>query len=120
MISEAYLWIWLRGESEPVVCGKLKAGNSGYGFVYGRSYLERSNAIALDPVELPLQETFFTPPYGEIHSVIRDAAPDAWGRRVLLYMSGGEALTELDFLLRSGNDRIGALDVTKLQLDPGL
>jgi serine/threonine-protein kinase HipA len=49
MTSEAYIWIWLPGEYEPVVCGKLEADNTAYKFVYGRSYLQRSNAIALDP-----------------------------------------------------------------------
>lgn len=112
MTSEAYIWIWLPDESEPVVCGKL-AGEAGvYSFVYGRSYLERANAIALDPFELPLQEGIFSPSFGETHSVIRDAAPDAWGRRVMMYQSGGRPLSELDYLLRAGKDRIGALDVT--------
>ena len=109
MTSEAYIWIWLPGEHNPVVCGKLVADNNVYSFVYGRSYLERINAIALDPRELPLQDGTFSPSFGETHSVIRDAAPDAWGRRVLIYKSGGQALSELDYLLQAGRDRIGAL-----------
>ena len=112
MISEAYIWIWLPDAHKPVVCGKLEADNTFYNFVYGRSYLERSDAIALDPVELPLQDGVFTPTFGETHSVIRDAAPDAWGRRVLLYKSGGHPFSELDYLLQAGKDRIGAMDVT--------
>ena len=111
MTSEAYIWIWLPGEHEPVVCGKLEADNNIYSFIYGRSYLERPNAIALDLRELPLQDRVFSPSFGETHSVIRDAAPDAWGRRVLTYKSGGQALSELDYLLQAGRDRIGALDV---------
>lgn len=51
-------------------------------------------------------------------SAIRDAAPDAWGRRVILNRTFGTygtaldalELDELDFLLESGSDRIGALD----------
>lgn len=111
MTSEAYIWIWLPGEQEPVVCGKLSADNTIYSFVYGRSYLERPEAIALDPRELPLEEGIFSPSFGETHSVIRDAAPDAWGRRVLAYKCGGRPLSELDCLLQTGRDRIGALDV---------
>jgi serine/threonine-protein kinase HipA len=111
MISEAYIWIWLPGDHEPVVCGKLEADNNIYSFVYGRSYLERSNAMALDPLVLPLQDRVFSPSFGETHSVIRDAAPDAWGRRVLIYKSGGQVLSELDYLLQAGRDRFGALDV---------
>ena len=94
-----------------MVCGKLVADNTSYSFVYGRSYLERANAIALDPVELPLRAGIFSPTFGETHSVIRDAAPDAWGRRVLLYRARGRTFSELDYLLLAGNDRIGALDV---------
>jgi len=49
---------------------------------------------------------------------IRDGAPDAWGRRVIinkkLGMKGADtdtaALDELTYLLESGSDRIGALD----------
>lgn len=111
MTSEAYIWIWLPGDHKPVVCGKLEADNNIYSFIYGRSYLERPNAIALDPRELPLDEEIFSPSFGETHSVIRDAAPDAWGRRVFAYKSGGQALSELDYLLQAGRDRIGALDV---------
>lgn len=110
MTSEAYIWIWLPGEHTPVVCGKLQAENNAYSFVYGRSYLERFNAVALDPRELPLREGIFSPPFGETHNAIRDAAPDAWGRRVLSYKSGGKPLSELDYLLMAGRDRIGALD----------
>ena len=51
-------------------------------------------------------------------SCIRDASPDAWGRRVLinrkLGLKGQDAskteLTELAYLLESGSDRTGALD----------
>jgi serine/threonine-protein kinase HipA len=51
-------------------------------------------------------------------SAIRDGAPDAWGRRVILNhkfgVKGEEIdnveLDELVFLLESGSDRIGALD----------
>jgi serine/threonine-protein kinase HipA len=49
---------------------------------------------------------------------IRDAAPDAWGRRVIInkklgIKGGGTDTAELDeltYLLESGSDRIGALD----------
>jgi len=51
-------------------------------------------------------------------SCLRDASPDAWGRRVLINQKfgakGADAadieLDELTYLLESGSDRIGALD----------
>lgn len=85
----------------------------------GRSYLERPNAIAIYDRELPLQAGLMRPLDGmSIPSCIRDAAPDAWGRRViinnLLGLKGARAdnanLNELTYLLTSGSDRIGALD----------
>ncbi len=52
MISEksgnrqAFVWIWLPGATEPVVAGKLSAYGDTLVFHYGRSYLERRNAIS--------------------------------------------------------------------------
>ena len=117
--QEAYVWIWLPGEIEPVVAGKLEAENERIHFNYGRSYLERSNAIPLYEPELPLQPGVL-PLLGDldIPNCIRDAAPDAWGRRVIINRRLGKKgrdtdtaeLDELTYLLESGSDRIGALD----------
>lgn len=84
--KEAYVWIWLAGETEPVVCGKLEADGELVRFNYGRSYLERRNAIPVYEPELPLQPGIL-PLLGdlEIPNCIRDAAPDAWGRRVMTF-----------------------------------
>lgn len=109
MISEAFVWIWLPDEAKPVLCGKLQDVAGELHFLYGKSYLERGNAIPLDIREMPLESGVFRPRAGEMHSVIRDAAPDAWGRRVLLYRLTKNTVTELDYLLEAGLDRIGAL-----------
>ncbi len=87
-------------------------------FVYGRSYLARSNAEPLYEPELPLRSGGHEPVNGLDHfSCLRDAAPDAWGRRVIesrLFGRGeivvGRAVDELAYLLHSGSDRTGALD----------
>lgn len=119
-VNEAYVWIWLPNATEPVVAGRIARQNDGrLLFNYGQSYLARANAIAIYAPELPLQA-------GEIPlhenmqlpSCIRDASPDAWGRRVIinrtLGLRGRNAdpleLDELTYLLESGSDRIGALD----------
>jgi serine/threonine-protein kinase HipA len=117
--QEAYVWIWLPGETKPVVAGVLQRVGTQLLFNYGRSYLARENGISIYEPELPLQP-------GEIPLAndlsmpgsIRDASPDAWGRRVLinrkLSVKGKEAgshdLGELTYLLESGSDRAGALD----------
>jgi len=113
------VWIWLPGATDPVVAGKLTAEGDSLLFNYGRSYLERENAISLYDAELPLKTGVLQPRKGlDMPGCIRDAAPDAWGRRVLLNRLIGvkgrnAAATELDeltCLLESGSDRIGALD----------
>jgi serine/threonine-protein kinase HipA len=121
--KEAFVWIWLPGETQPVVAGKLEADNGIIHFNYGRSYLDRTDdknpAIPIYEPELPLRAGLL-PLLGdlEIPNCIRDAAPDAWGRRVIINkqfgLKGRDAdtgsLDELIYLLESGSDRIGALD----------
>ena len=112
--QEAYVWIWLPSETQAVVIGRLyDAGESPqrYFFTYGRSYLERPNAIPVSPLELPLERGPQEPQgLNRIPGCLRDGGPDAWGRRVLESTYGETSLTELDYLLLSRSDRIGALD----------
>ncbi|WP_027855297.1 type II toxin-antitoxin system HipA family toxin [Marinobacterium litorale] len=114
---EAYVWVWLPGETDPVVAGLITQDADRLMFNYGRSYLERDNAISLYEPELPLVQGLLEPLPGlEMASCLRDASPDAWGRRVILnklFGKGGrddQKIGELQFLINSGSDRIGALD----------
>ena len=117
--SEAFVWIWLPDQSEPVVAGRIERDGGRYIFNYGRSYLERKDAIALYEPELPLQRGVISPLDGlTLAGCLRDGAPDAWGRRVIINRLYGQksaevdvsALDEITYLLKSGSDRIGALD----------
>jgi len=121
---EAYVWVWLPGQVEPVVAGRLAPTERGLQFNYGRSYLALSGAIALYEPELPLQQGLLPLRAGiTMPGCIRDASPDAWGRRVLINRLHGSKwrntdtadLDEMTYLLESGSDRIGALD---FQLSP--
>ncbi len=117
--AEAFVWVWLPGATTPVVAGRLYADGDRLLFNYGRSYLARNDAIALYEPELPLR-TGALPllPGLNMPNCIRDAAPDAWGRRVILNRRLGKSgkeidtseLDELTYLLESGSDRSGALD----------
>ena len=116
---EAFVWIWLPGKTAPVVAGRVHAEDDHFVFTYGRSYLAREDAIPVYAPELPLRTGAIVPePPLEIANALRDASPDAWGRRVIAHRfagGGGRAgdlfdLDELTFMLRSGSDRIGALD----------
>lgn len=109
--EEAYVWMWLPHATEPVVVGKMVAINGRYHFTYGQSYRARANAMPLSPFELPLQTGTFSPAgLHEMPSCLRDASPDAWGRRLIDYQFPLMNPNELDYLLLSGSDRIGALD----------
>lgn len=116
---EAYVWTWLPDRAEPVVAGRLAPTGQGLQFNYGRSWLEREDRVPLYLPELPLQPGLLPLPTGlSMPGCLRDAAPDAWGRRVILNRLLGRAgrdadtavLDELSYLLQSGSDRIGALD----------
>lgn len=126
--TEAFVWIWLPGETEPVVAGKIEADGDRLFFNYGKSYLARINdtprAIPIYEPELPLKSGFIPNLDGlTMPGCIRDSAPDAWGRRVIINKKHGTkgqdidtaSLDELTYLLESGSDRIGALD---FQLSP--
>jgi serine/threonine-protein kinase HipA len=119
-LDEAYVWIWLPTETQPVIAGRLAIQTDGrIGFNYGQSYLSRHNAIAIYLPELPLKSGAI-PVHANMQmpSCIRDASPDAWGRRVIINRMVSQQerskqtfeLDELTYLLESGSDRIGALD----------
>ena len=105
------------------MAGRLEADNGSVLFNYGKSYLERIGgqpaAMSIYEPELPLRAGALPPFEGlTLPGCIRDAAPDAWGRRVIinkqLGLKGADTdtaeLDELTYLLESGSDRIGALD----------
>ena len=117
--TEAFVWAWLPGASEPVAAGRLEASGEIVYFTYGRSYLERFGAIPLYLPELPLRRGRIRPLAGlTVAGYIRDAGPDAWGQRVILQRRSGYLTADSDtgdlglltYLLESGSDRIGALD----------
>jgi serine/threonine-protein kinase HipA len=117
--TEAFVWVWLPGDTKPVVAGRLFSVGEQLLYNYGRSYLARNNAIPLYEPELPLGAGVLPLTPGlTMPNCLRDAAPDAWGRRVIINSIFGKSgkdidtaeIDELTYLLESGSDRIGALD----------
>ena len=95
--------IWLEDQDEPVPCGRLThtydGRNSFSEFSYGKRYLERANAIPIDPIRLPLDNRVYTTEEGfDLPGAIRDASPDGWGRHVLSRLKGAQELAEIDYL----------------------
>lgn len=127
MISEKALMVhtFLPGATEAVPAGKLFLQEEGIDlrssrFIYGLRYLKRNGAIEIDPVGLGMlqgqrvagQELFAQE--SALFGGIRDAAPDAWGRRVIEAKKRvpANSLPESVYLLEAGPNRTGALDIT--------
>ncbi len=129
MISErqVYIYIQLPGSLESMPAAILRVQTLSDGmcigrFRYGERYLQHAQAIALDPYQLPLNNVVyeFTKLKG-IPGAVRDASPDAWGRRVIefkLEKAAGE-LEELDYLLHGPQDNAGNLNFG-LNVEPPL
>ena len=112
---ECFVYIVLPGETEFVTAARFRVsktrdGNAAGEFVYGKRYLERADAVELDPVELKLTATRSeTTRMGGFFGAIRDATPDFWGRRVIERNAGLPQLEDFDYLMQGPDDRAGAL-----------
>jgi serine/threonine-protein kinase HipA len=110
-----YVYITLPGQTKSVTAGRYElqmdperppVGR----FLYGRSYLGRRDAVEIDPVELKIAERLYeTTQHDGVFGSLRDAAPDYWGRLVVERALGKAKLPEIDYLLKSRDDRAGAL-----------
>jgi serine/threonine-protein kinase HipA len=117
MTSErgCYVYIVLPGATDFVTAGRFEVsvtseGDSVGRFFYGRRYLERSDAVELDPVELRLRRgQYETARMDGFFGAIRDAMPDYWGRLVIERNTGHTQLEEFDYLMYGPDDRAGAL-----------
>ncbi len=113
--SECFVYITLPGQLDSVTAGRFalmvdRRGMSVGQFVYGRSYQNLAEAVEIDPVELKLLDTTYeSGQLGGIFGALRDAGPDAWGRRIIEKHAGKAQLGEVDYLLESPDDRAGAL-----------
>jgi serine/threonine-protein kinase HipA len=113
--SECFVYIALPGETEFVTAGRFQRSFDRHGvatgrFVYGKSYLDRKNAVPIDPIELKLSGTTYeTRLLKGIFGALRDASPDHWGRRIIERQFGSPGPDEIDYLLHSPDDRAGAL-----------
>lgn len=112
-----YVYTQLPSTFEWVPCASLKVKEVGSGafqgtFTYGKRYLERKNVVELDPYHLKLTDKpmQFTKLKG-IPGALRDASPDAWGRRVIQACLGRQEsdISEMEYLLNGPDDGAGSL-----------
>jgi serine/threonine-protein kinase HipA len=124
---ECYVHVQIPGALETVPAAllaieKLADGTYVGRFRYGDRYLERQNAVALDPFELPLDNGLreFTAFKG-VPGAVRDASPDFWGRKVIehrLRRAAGD-LEEIDYIVHGPADGAGYLSFSsELPLKP--
>jgi serine/threonine-protein kinase HipA len=112
---ECYVYIVPPGATKFVTAGRFEVsrtpdGDSVGRFLYGRRYLERRDAVELDPVVLRLRRgQYETARMDGFFGAIRDAMPDYWGRRVIERNTGHTQLEEFDYLMYGPDDRAGAL-----------
>ncbi len=121
--SECYVYITPPGTTEAVTAARFELSEKGGvplgRLVYGRSYLERPDAVEIDPVDLKLApRAYETVALKGIFGALRDAGPDYWGRRVIERNVAKAPLGELDYLLHSPDDRAGALGFGLNQTPP--
>ena len=113
--QECYVYIVPPGSTEFVTAGRFEVsrtpdGDSVGAFFYGQRYLERSDAVELDPVELRLRRgQYETARMEGFFGAIRDSMPDYWGRHVIERNTGHTQLEEFDYLMYGPDDRAGAL-----------
>ncbi len=107
-----WVWVYLPGQAEPVLCGRYDRTRTEAGivgaFTYGRSYLERDEGVPLDPIVLPLEaKRYETAGLAGWFSVLLDAGPDAWGRRLIDRAIGAQ--DERGYLLNAHGQTVGAI-----------
>lgn len=126
MTSELSCFVYLQmpASLEVVTCGRFDLTSLGPGsgagrFVYSRRYRSRADAVAIDPIDLPIEDvTFETANLGGVFGVLRDALPDAWGRLAIERVLDRSESSEVELLLQSPEDRVGALSFGLAQDPP--
>src|SRR6267154_711106 len=124
-VTEQKLYVFAFTDTQWVPCGQLTLTEDGAKllastFAYGLRYLERPGALEVDPVSLSLRDksavrgnALFPPNNLPTFGGIRDAAPDAWGRRVIesRLKVPANSLPESTYLSHAGSQRVGAFDI---------
>jgi serine/threonine-protein kinase HipA len=123
--ADQKLFVFVYLDTEWLPCGQLTLSEDGAKllastFAYGLRYLLRPGALEVDPVALSIRDklavrgkALFPPNNLPSFGGIRDAAPDAWGRRVIesRLKVPANSLPESAYLVHAGSQRVGALDI---------
>ena len=110
--DQLFLW-WLGNPAVPRPVGELGlvAGGRSVSLRYGPDWLRSGFALSED---LPMAGELFVPRDKDCAAgAVDDARPDRWGERVIRRFETTPRLSILEFLLFAGDDRYGALGVSR-------
>lgn len=112
--TEKPVWVWLPEKHTPIQCGVFSLKNKVGTFHYLPEYKERKDALALDPLNLPitrstrgLKETRQDGLFG----VFRDASPEGFGLAMLEHLQNRTLSDPMLRLELSEGDAVGAVEV---------
>ena len=116
-LDDLYLW-YLGDPATPRSVGALKLVSAGKGVSlhYDKDWLANGFALSED---LPLVDNEFLPP-GRLGAdaqravgAVDDARPDRWGEKVIRFVDKPKRLSLMEYLYYAGDDRFGALGVSR-------
>lgn len=107
-----FVYMYMNGKYEK--CALLNYDGSTYYLAYGKKYLERTDKIAIDPLNLPFYQKIFESE--KMFGAIKDSSPDRWGR-YLLEKKFNRVLSEMEYVLANGIDHVGALAFSPTEYD---
>jgi len=108
------VWVWRPGSVEPVRAGDFTLDNKVGTFTYAANYRDLADAVALDPLRLPITQR--PRPIKEtrqdgLFGVFRDASPEGFGLSLLQHLHKKDYADLLDRLEASSGDAVGAIEV---------
>ncbi len=103
MTKDFYIFIYLDG-IQPTLCARGIYEPGLFKLKYDEGYLKLKNCKPIDPTYYPITEQVIQLP--RIQGALRDTMPDQWGQKLMDQLAG-KKLTEVDYLLATGEDKLG-------------
>lgn len=127
-LIETPLYVYKAGEDTPVLIGELSfiadtQNDFLAQFNYDATYIDRPDAFAIDPLNIPLAaptKEYSTTNRYHVLGALFDAAPDAWGRKVISAKVGVSNASEKTILLKGNGMGVGELffSASRLESNP--
>lgn len=112
-MQEFWVYIFLDGQYEK--CAKLSVSHDLFELQYEDSYLELTNKIDIDPLNLVAYSKKYQSE--DLFASILDSAPDMWGQQLLNKKFKVSELNEMEYVLANGLEHVGALAFSPIDYD---